>query len=122
MDATGNAYVTGATNSYDFPTANPFQATLAGNYDAFVTKFNPAGTALVYSTYLGGSGLEEYNGIAVDAAGNAYVAGLRLPPTSPRRIPSRPIWQRCLLQRLCDEVEPGGHCAGLLHLPRRKRW
>ena len=55
VDATGNAYVTGITLSTNFPTANPFQATLAGSYDAFVTKLNAAGNALVYSTYLGGS-------------------------------------------------------------------
>ena len=54
MDGAGNAYVTGWTASTDFPTANPLQATNAGGaYDAFVAKLNPAGSALVYSTYLG---------------------------------------------------------------------
>ena len=58
VDAAGNAYVTGFTDSTNFPTANPLQATLgrSGVFDAFVAKLNPAGSALVYSTYLGGSG------------------------------------------------------------------
>jgi hypothetical protein len=76
VDASGNAYVTGITSSGNFPTANPFQATLAGvRGDAFVTKFNPIGSALVYSTYLGGSGDDHGTDIVVDATGNAYVTG-----------------------------------------------
>ena len=83
VDSAGNAYVTGATQSRDFPTANPLQATneedVAGyNYTGFVAKLNTAGSALLYSTYLGGSGsgADECLGIAVDSASNAYVTGL----------------------------------------------
>ncbi len=86
VDSSGNAYITGSASSADFPvTSGAFQTTnhaQAGYADAFVTKLNPAGTALVYSTYLGGSGRPHYEGgdagraIAVDAAGNAYVTGL----------------------------------------------
>jgi hypothetical protein len=75
LDASGNAYVIGGTFSTDFPTANAFQSTLKGDSDAVVTKLNAAGTAVVYSTYLGGSGGEEAIGIALDAGGNAYVIG-----------------------------------------------
>jgi len=75
VDAAGSAHVTGATNSTDFPTANPLQAANGGGGDAFVSKLNAAGSALVYSTYLGGSGSELGVGIAVDAAGSAYVTG-----------------------------------------------
>src|SRR5216117_1725182 len=81
VDAAGNAYVTGSTASTDFPTtAGAFQTAFAGSGpfgfgDAFVTKLDPTGSALVYSTYLGGSGDDLGSGIAVDAAGNAYVAG-----------------------------------------------
>ena len=75
VDFAGNAYVTGSTNSTNFPTANAFQPVLAGQRDAFVTKLNPAGSALIYSTYLGGSGLDFGFGIAVDSSGNAYVTG-----------------------------------------------
>ncbi|HEV8131748.1 MAG TPA: SBBP repeat-containing protein [Acidobacteriota bacterium] len=81
VDAAGNAYVTGATNSPNFPTRNAMQGTCTGcaqfsNFEAFVTKLNPTGSALVYSTYLGGSGGDIGYGIAIDAAGNAYVTGV----------------------------------------------
>jgi len=76
VDGSGNAYVTGQTGSTDFPTLNPVQGTYGGGgHDAFVTKLNPTGTALVYSTYLGGSTDDEGRAIAVDSAGNAYVTG-----------------------------------------------
>ena len=76
VDASGNAYVTGLTNSTDFPTLNPFQAVFPGGaVDAFVTKLNAAGSALVYSTYLGGSGDDRGFDIAVDTSGNAHVTG-----------------------------------------------
>jgi hypothetical protein len=76
VDSSGNTYVTGATGSTDFPTAGPIQGTKAYDWDVFVTKINAAGTALVYSTFLGGNGWNEYGlGIAVDSSGNAYVTG-----------------------------------------------
>ena len=75
VDSAGNAYVSGFTNSTNFPTANAVQAANAGFQDAFVAKINAAGTALVYSTYLGGSGNEQSRGVAADSAGNAYVVG-----------------------------------------------
>lgn len=78
IDSSGNVYVTGDTESSNFPTANAFQSTNGGTVllqDAFVTKINAAGNALVYSTYFGGNGGEVGFGIAVDSAGNAYVAG-----------------------------------------------
>ena len=75
VDTAGDAYVTGGTDSTNFPTAKPLQATPGGSEDAFVAKLNPAGSALVYSTYLGGSRGDFGTGIAVDSAGNAYVSG-----------------------------------------------
>jgi len=75
VDAAGNAYVTGKTLSTNFPTAAPIQASLAGQADIFVAKLNPAGSALVYSTYLGGAGNDWGVGIAVDASGGVYVTG-----------------------------------------------
>jgi hypothetical protein len=78
VDGSGDAYVTGSTTSPNFPIASPIQATLGGQGDAFVTKLNAAGSALVYSTYLGGSAGDSGFGIAVDGAGNAYVTGRTL--------------------------------------------
>jgi hypothetical protein len=74
VDAAGQAYVIGNTSSADFPTLNASQPGLGSGFDAFVTKFDAAG-ARVYSTYLGGNNSDNGNGIAVDAAGNAYVVG-----------------------------------------------
>ena len=76
VDSSGNAYVTGETASSDFPTtAGAFETTYGGGDDAFVTKLNGSGSALIYSTYLGGSGFDVGEGIAVDSSGNAYVTG-----------------------------------------------
>jgi len=75
VDSLGHAYVTGGTTSTDFPTLHPVQAHSGGGYDAYVAKLNPTGSALVYSTYLGGSGDDFGRGIAVDSNGNAYVTG-----------------------------------------------
>jgi beta-propeller repeat-containing protein len=76
LDSSGNAHVTGFTSSTNFPTTvGAFQTVFAGGSDAFVTKLDATGTGLLYSTYLGGSGFDEGNGIAVDSSGSAYVAG-----------------------------------------------
>lgn len=81
VDGSESAYVAGTTFSSDFPTASPYQASLHGQTDAFVTKFTPSGSALVYSTYLGGAvgsqlnGLDDAYAIAVDGAGSAYITG-----------------------------------------------
>jgi beta-propeller repeat-containing protein/hemolysin type calcium-binding protein len=74
-DAAGNAYVTGGTSSTDFPVPGAFDTTLGGTSDAFVAKLNPSGSALVYSTYLGGSSSDQGGGIAVDSTGSAYITG-----------------------------------------------
>jgi len=93
VDSAGNVYLTGYTSSLDFPvTKGSFQTTFGGQTpnqnlgpfgDAFVAKLNPAGTALVYATYLGGSGDERGSAIAVDSKGNAYVGGDTLSPNFP---------------------------------------
>ena len=77
IDSGGNAYSTGKVDSAGFPaTAGTIQETFGGGpWDAFVVKVNPAGTSLVYATFLGGSGNDDGSGIAVDGAGNAYVTG-----------------------------------------------
>jgi len=75
LDSSGNAYVTGFTWSLFPTTAGAYQTTPAGNDNAFVSKLNASGSALLYSTYLGGNGSDRGNGIAVDSSGNAYVTG-----------------------------------------------
>ena len=90
VDASGNAYVTGDTQSTNFPTARPLQPAFGGNSDVFVTKLNAAGAALVYSTYLGGSEFDIGLGIAVDASGNAYVTGVTRSTNFPTASPLQP--------------------------------
>jgi uncharacterized protein (TIGR03437 family) len=89
IDNAGNAYIVGSTFSANFPTKNPFQAAKGAQEDAFVAKINPAGTALVYSTYLGGNAVDEGNGIAVDAAGSVYVTGYTGSTDFPLQAPLR---------------------------------
>lgn len=86
VDSAGNAYITGGTTSADFPvTPGAFDTVKTGfpEFDVFVTKMNATGTALIYSTYFGGSNREIGNDIALDAAGNAYVTGLTDSPDIP---------------------------------------
>lgn len=75
VDDAGNAYITGDTSSSIFPTVAPFDTTLSGTTDAFIVKINPSGSALIYSTYLGGNRTETGIDISVDGSQNAYVTG-----------------------------------------------
>ncbi len=76
VDSTGDVLVTGSTASPNFPTTNDaLQGGYGGSVDAYIVRLNPAGSAPLYSTYLGGSGDDEGDGIATDASGNAYVTG-----------------------------------------------
>ena len=81
VDAAGAAHVAGCTTSTNFPTVVPVQSTIGGPaavaycHDGFITKFAPSGSALVYSTYLGGAGFDEIHGLAVDGNGRAIVVG-----------------------------------------------
>ncbi len=76
LDASDNIYLTGATTSINFPTGpNPFQLLYGGSGDAFLTKLSAHAVALVYSTFIGGSNLDQGNAVAVDSSGNAVVAG-----------------------------------------------
>ncbi len=90
-DAAGNAYITGKTQSQSFPVANslPGQGALNGVQNAFVTVLNPAGSALVYSTYLGGNGFDEGLGIVVDTNSDAYVTGSTTSTNFPTQDPSQ---------------------------------
>jgi len=120
VDSSGNAYVTGYTLSIDFPTMNPFQSANAGGncgtalaplpcYDSFVTKLNAAGSALVYSTYLGGTGFDLASGISVDSSGAAYVVGstssTNFPVTSQ---PLQAVYGGGLYNAFVTKLDPAG--------------
>lgn len=83
VDTAGNAYVIGWTESSDFPMQNPYQGAYAGNRDVYVAKFNAAGSALIFSTYLGGSNDEYGRKIALDNSGNVYITGGTWSPNFP---------------------------------------
>jgi len=79
VDKHGNAYVTGWTESTDFPTVNPAQAAYGGGFfDGVITKINADGDAFDYSSYIGGNDLEYIFGVDVDQAGSAYLTGFTL--------------------------------------------
>ena len=113
VDSEGNAYVIGQTYSHIFPTTSgAYNRTFGGgSVDAFVTKLNPTGSALVYSTYLGGTHSDFGYGIAVDSSGNAYVTGryaiIRFPDHG-RCIQTD---KKCLRRCICHETEPVGFSA-----------
>jgi hypothetical protein len=75
VDKDGNVYVTGDTTSTNYPTSSPIQGSYGGNYDVFVSKISSSGSALVYSTYLGGSAEDTGYALAVDASGAVFVSG-----------------------------------------------
>ncbi len=76
VDLVGNMYLAGITTSPDFPLSRAIQATAGGDSDVFVARLNPAGTGLVYASYLGGSNADEATGLAIDSFGNAFLTGV----------------------------------------------
>jgi uncharacterized protein (TIGR03437 family) len=84
VDGNGSAWVTGATNSTDFPVVSPLQPLYSNfNNDAFLARLNPSGSKLLFSTYFGGQGADQGNGVAVDSDGNAFVVGNTASPDFP---------------------------------------
>ncbi len=109
VDAAGNAYVAGSTESANFPAVNALQPALKGATDAFVGKISADGSTLVYSTYLGGSGLDVATGIALDGAGNIYVTGFTNStdfPVTPGAVQSHLHGQ--LFDAFVAKISPGG--------------
>jgi len=92
VDSAGSALVIGFTASTDFPTVNPLRRAFGGTYDGFVVRLNAEGSALDYSTYLGGSGIDSCFGIAVDASGNAYLMGVTDSLNLPMAAPFQPAY------------------------------
>ena len=103
VDGAGNAYVAGSTASADFPTRNPIKPAPSGN-PAFVSKLNPAGTDLVYSTFLGGSGWDPIRAITVDSLGRAHIAG----ETTSRDLPLKNAVQQTRSGSSCIKTQDGG--------------
>ena len=123
VDANGNAYVTGYTESADFPTNNALYGHIAGSkipklgyypVDAFVTELNSGGSNLVYSTYLGGNAADIGNAIAVDNNGVAYVAGYTYSTNLPATATARQRKLACTnslyinANAFVAEIAPGG--------------
>jgi hypothetical protein len=108
VDSWGNAHIAGVTASTDFPTMNPLQPTYAGGPDAFVAELNPAGSALVYSTYLGGSGFEYAFGVALDSSGNTYVVGQTASTDFPTTNPLQPTYGGGAADAFVAELNPAG--------------
>ena len=104
LDGSNNMYIVGQTNSATMPTRNAYQASLGGSNDAFVAKFNPAGSgdsSLLYATYLGGSGddsaggtglINTGHGVAADNTGNAYITGQTMSTNFPTRNGYQSTW------------------------------
>lgn len=86
VDSAGEVFVTGTTGSYNFPTTSAGQASYAGDGDAFVVKLTAAGTGVIYSTYLGGGAADTGTSIAIDASGDAYIAGKTASPDFPTTV------------------------------------
>jgi hypothetical protein len=107
LDPAGNAYVSGDTHSLDFPVRNAFQSRLGGVSDGFVAKLNPTGTALLYSTYLGGSGFDSAMGIAVDTAGNTVLMGQTVSADFPTKNPLQ-LQLGGLIDAYVAKLDPSG--------------
>jgi beta-propeller repeat-containing protein len=97
LDGAGNIYLLGDTSSTNFPTAASLYSTRSGGIDLFVAKLNPSGSAILYSTYLGGSGNEEGK-LKVDSQGNAYITDYTESPDFPT------------VNALQTQQYPGGQC------------
>ena len=92
LDGSANVYITGSTQSSDFPTTSEAsQTSIRGASNAFITKLNPSGSSLVYSTYLGGSGVDQGNAIWVSSAGVAYVTGFTQSSDFPTQNPIQAV-------------------------------
>ncbi len=108
VDSTGKAYITGRTESDDFPLTNPSQGTRGGSADCFVTALNSTGAGLIYSTYLGGSSDDYGYGIAVDSAGSAYVAGYTSSINFPTASALQPIFGGGLADAFISKLNASG--------------
>jgi hypothetical protein len=111
LDSSGSAYVAGSTSSADFPLQGPIEGTLkSSGSTGFVTKFSASGSALVYSTYLGGSGSRDAAlAISLDSSNDAFVAGTTNSPDFPTTTGAlQPALKGSGLNAFLTEINPGG--------------
>jgi len=108
VDTANNIYITGFTTSADFPLQNPFSTTISGPNEAFVTKLDPTGSTLLYSTFLGGNGNDEPGGISVDSQGNTYVAGATSSSDFPVLNPFQPVQPGGGFSSFVTKLDPSG--------------
>jgi hypothetical protein len=92
VDVNGDAFVAGYTQVTNFPVINALQTTNRGSADAFVTELNPAGNALVFSTYLGGKGVDAANGVALNTNGDVIITGFTQSTNFPTANPAQPVY------------------------------
>jgi hypothetical protein len=109
IDASRDAYVTGTTYSTNFPIHMALQSNLMGTASAFVAEINPTGSALLYSTYVGGSVVDNSNAIAVDSFGSAYIAGSTSSPDFPTTAGAAQRVLAGLYNAFVSKLTPGGH-------------
>ncbi len=109
VDAASDVYVTGTTYSTNFPILKPMQSHLRGLENAFVAEINPAGSALLYSTYLGGSVVDNGNAIAVDSFGSAYIAGSTASPDFPTTAGAAQTVLAGAFNAFVAKLTPGGN-------------
>jgi hypothetical protein len=108
LSSFGNLFLVGSTTSSNFPTtASVLQPNYAGNQDAFLTEMKPDGSALIYSTYIGGTGTDFGTAVALDAAGNAYVTGSTRSTDFPTKNPIQP-GNIAQFDAFVTEVSPAG--------------
>jgi len=110
IDSSGSAYLAGATSSTRFPAGNPIQPSSGGGGDVFVAKIDSAGSTLVYSSYLGGSGADFVYGIAVDPVGAVYLAGTTYSANFPTVNPfqARPGSAQGSVDAFVAKIDPDG--------------
>ena len=109
VDSAGNAYIAGETDSTDFPTKGAFQSVHKAGSDAFVAKLNATGSALVYSTFLGGAGGDSATDLAVDSSGSAYVMGLTSSADFPTQAPFQGLMGGGALDAFVTKLAPAGN-------------
>jgi Leucine-rich repeat (LRR) protein len=108
IDGNGSIYAAGYTASTDFPTVNAYQGSMMGIGDAFITKYSPDGSSLVYSTYLGGSQVDEVFSIAIDGSGAAYITGCTNSSDFPTMNPYQSAYGGGNLDAFIAKISPDG--------------